>query len=158
MPSMSVKLVNHSSEMFPVPEPNLDLVDEAPNMDARLGWEWKPSGVKWLDPEVSSEVGEFPNETPLTDKQKIYALHRVKGCSSQFPFFSKRTALGVNLTDMQNLDPEMTVDDIIRNRDAQLTPSQYFFYICPSFFKESRLPPLARRQSSGRNLPELASN
>ncbi|KAJ7441695.1 hypothetical protein FB451DRAFT_1414484 [Mycena latifolia] len=80
------------SEMFPVPEPNLDLVDEAPDMDARLGWEWKPSSVKGLDPEVSLEVGEFPNDTPLTDKQKIYALHRVKGCPSQFPFFSKRTA------------------------------------------------------------------
>ncbi|KAJ7465620.1 hypothetical protein FB451DRAFT_1487168 [Mycena latifolia] len=106
------------SQMFPVPEPNLDLVDEAPDMDARLGWEWKPSGVKWLDPEVSSEVVEFPNETPLTDKQKIYALHRVKGCPSQFPFFRKRTAFLVNLTDMQNLDPEMTVDNIIRDQDS----------------------------------------
>ncbi|KAJ6536505.1 hypothetical protein B0H10DRAFT_2246340 [Mycena sp. CBHHK59/15] len=83
---------DRSSEMFPVPEPDLDLVDEAPDMDARLGWEWKPSGVKWLDPEVSSEVVEFPNGTQLTDKQKIYALHRVKGCPSQFPFYRKRTA------------------------------------------------------------------
>ncbi|KAJ6615015.1 hypothetical protein B0H10DRAFT_2042891, partial [Mycena sp. CBHHK59/15] len=106
------------SEMFPVPEPDLDLVDEAPDMDAHFGWEWKLSGVKWSDPEVSSEVVEFPNGTQLTDKQKIYALHRVKGCPSQFPFYRKRTAFFVDLTDMQNLDLEMTVDNIIRDQDS----------------------------------------
>ncbi|KAJ7263387.1 hypothetical protein C8J57DRAFT_1512889 [Mycena rebaudengoi] len=104
--------------MFPIPEPDLDLVDEAPDMDARLGWEWKPSGVKWLDPDVSSEVVEFPNGTPLTDKQKIYALHRVKGCPSQFPFYRRRTAFFVDLTDMEDLDLEMTVDNIIRDQDS----------------------------------------
>ncbi|KAJ7120114.1 hypothetical protein C8R44DRAFT_853464 [Mycena epipterygia] len=62
-----------SSEMFPVRERDLDLVDEVPDMDARLGWEWKPSGVKWLDPE---------------------------GCPSQFPFYRRRTASFVDLTDM----------------------------------------------------------
>ncbi|KAJ7766550.1 hypothetical protein DFH07DRAFT_955310 [Mycena maculata] len=77
---------DRSSEMFPVPE--LDLANKASDMDARLGWEWKPPGVKWLDPE-------------------IYALHRVKGCPSQFPFYRKRTAFFVDLTDMQNLDLEM---------------------------------------------------
>ncbi|KAJ6535643.1 hypothetical protein B0H19DRAFT_1241095 [Mycena capillaripes] len=107
-----------SSEMFPGPEPDLDLVDEAPEIDARLGWEWKPSGGKWLDPEVSSEVVEFPNGTPLTDKQKIYALHRVKGCPSQFPFYRRRTAFFVDLTDMEDLDTEMTVDNIIRDQDS----------------------------------------
>lgn len=113
---MSLQLINPSSEMFPIPEPDLDLVDEAPDMDARLGWEWKPSGVKWLDPDVSSEVVEFPNGTPLTDKQKIYALHRVKGCPSQFPFYRRRTAFFVDLTDMEDLDLEMTVDNIIRDQ------------------------------------------
>ncbi|KAJ7820503.1 hypothetical protein B0H14DRAFT_3735530 [Mycena olivaceomarginata] len=93
-----------SSEMFSVPEPDLDMVDEAPDMNARLGWEWKPSGMKWLDPEVSSEVVEFPNGTPLTDKQKIYVLHRVKGCPSQFPFYRRRTAFFIDLTDMEDLN------------------------------------------------------
>ncbi|KAJ6590821.1 hypothetical protein B0H10DRAFT_1960943 [Mycena sp. CBHHK59/15] len=70
MPLILLKLINPSSKMFPVPEPDLDLVDEALDMDAHLGWEWKPLGVKWLDPEVSLEVVEFPNGTPLTEKTK----------------------------------------------------------------------------------------
>ncbi|KAJ7921143.1 hypothetical protein B0H13DRAFT_2418038 [Mycena leptocephala] len=106
-----------SSEMFPV-EPDVDLANEAPDMDMHLGWEWKPSGVKWLDPEVSSEVVEFPDGAQLTEKQKIYALHRVKGCPSQFPFYRTRTAFLGDLTDVQNLDPEMTVDNIIRDQDS----------------------------------------
>ncbi|KAJ7235738.1 hypothetical protein B0H12DRAFT_135817 [Mycena haematopus] len=98
------------SGSFPVPEPAIDPVDEAPDMDARLGWEWKPSGVKWLDPEVSSEVVEFPRGMKLTDKSLIYALHRVKGCPSQFPFYSSRTAFLVDFTSMEGLEPNMTVD------------------------------------------------
>ncbi|KAJ7796708.1 hypothetical protein B0H14DRAFT_3157834 [Mycena olivaceomarginata] len=57
-------------------EANVPLADEAPNMDARLGWDFKPSNVKWLDPDVSSEVAEFPQGTRLTEKNKIYAFHR----------------------------------------------------------------------------------
>jgi hypothetical protein len=82
--------------------------------------------VKWLDPEVSSEVVEFANGTQLTDKQKIYALHRVKRCPSQFPFYRRHTAFFVDLTDMQDLDPEMTVDNIIRDQ------VDLFAAVCPS--------------------------
>ncbi|KAJ7703675.1 hypothetical protein B0H17DRAFT_1040862 [Mycena rosella] len=106
------------SEMVPLREPNVNLVGEAPDMDARLDWDWKPSGVTWLDPDVSSEVVKFPDGIQLTDKQKIYALHRVKGCPSQFPFYQTRTAFLVDLTDMQGLDSEMTVDSIIRDQDS----------------------------------------
>jgi hypothetical protein len=35
---ISLKLVNPSSEMFPV-EPDVDLANEAPEMDMQLGWE-----------------------------------------------------------------------------------------------------------------------
>ncbi|KAJ7075946.1 hypothetical protein B0H15DRAFT_805895 [Mycena belliarum] len=104
------------SQISPLPEQNLDLIDEAADMDARIGWEWKPSGVEWLDPEVSSEVVEFPDGTPLTDKLKVFAVHRVKGCPSQFPFYRRRTAFFVNFMEIPNLDPEMTVDNIIRDQ------------------------------------------
>lgn len=109
-------MINPSSEMVPLREPDVDLVGEAPDMDARLDWDWKPSGVTWLDPDVSSEVVNFPDGIQLTAKQKIYALHRVKGCPSQFPFYQMRTAFLVDLTDMQGLDSEMTVDSIIRDQ------------------------------------------
>ncbi|KAJ7663770.1 hypothetical protein DFH06DRAFT_1393433 [Mycena polygramma] len=99
------------------PEPDVDLVDEAPEMEALLGWQWKPSDVKWLDPGVSSEVVEFPNGIYLTGRTKIYALHRVKGCPSQFPFPPKRTAYLVDFTEIADLDPEMTVDDTVRGQD-----------------------------------------
>ncbi|KAJ6603390.1 hypothetical protein DFH09DRAFT_1068555 [Mycena vulgaris] len=61
MPFILLKLINPSCEMFPVPESDLDLVDKAPDMDAGLGWEWKPSGaasfvdltdMKDLNPEI----------------------------------------------------------------------------------------------------------
>ncbi|KAJ6517934.1 hypothetical protein C8R47DRAFT_1312518 [Mycena vitilis] len=99
-------------------EPDVHLVDEAPEMEALLGWQWKPSDVKWLDPGVSSEVVEFPNGVYLTGRTKIYALHRVKGCPSQFPFPPKRAAYLVDFTGIPDLDPAVTVDDTIRGQDA----------------------------------------
>ncbi|KAJ6629023.1 hypothetical protein B0H10DRAFT_2252350 [Mycena sp. CBHHK59/15] len=107
-----------ASISFPVPHSDVHVIDEPPDIDARLGWEWKPSNIKWLDPGVSSQVTDFPHGMKLTDKTKIYALHRVKGCPSQFPFFSKRTAYLVDLTEMSDLDPEMTVDDTLRDQDS----------------------------------------
>ncbi|KAJ7844689.1 hypothetical protein B0H13DRAFT_1908755 [Mycena leptocephala] len=64
-----------SSEMFLV-EPDVDLANEAPDMDMHFRWEWKPSGVKWLDPEVSSEVVDFPDGAQLTDKQYLFIASR----------------------------------------------------------------------------------
>ncbi|KAJ6611331.1 hypothetical protein B0H10DRAFT_2192985 [Mycena sp. CBHHK59/15] len=107
-----------ASISFPVPHSDVHVIDKAPDIDARLGWEWKPSNIKWLDPGVSSQVTDFPHGMKLTDKTKIYALHRVKGCPSQFPFFSKRTAYLVDLTEMSDLDPKMTVDDTLRDQDS----------------------------------------
>jgi hypothetical protein len=99
-------------------EADVPLADEAPNMDACLGWDFKPSNVKWLDPDVSSEVAEFPQGTRLTEKNKIYAFHRVTGCPSQFPFFRQRTGFLINLTDVKgmNSDRETTVDQRIRDQ------------------------------------------
>ncbi|KAJ7773919.1 hypothetical protein B0H16DRAFT_114703 [Mycena metata] len=56
----------------------------------------------------------------LTAKQKIYAFHRVKGCPSQFPFFRQRTAFLIDLTEVPdvNPDPEVTVDQLIRDQDT----------------------------------------
>ncbi|KAF8136866.1 hypothetical protein K438DRAFT_1786480 [Mycena galopus ATCC 62051] len=45
---------------------DFDLADEAADMDALLGWKFKPSNVTWLDPDVTSEVAEFPQGIKLT--------------------------------------------------------------------------------------------
>ncbi|KAF8207906.1 hypothetical protein K438DRAFT_1755304 [Mycena galopus ATCC 62051] len=76
-----------------------------------MGW-----GLELLRPLVSSQVVDFPHGINVTDKTKIYALHRVKGCPSQFPFSRRRMAHLLNLTGMQDLDPEMTVDDTLRDQ------------------------------------------
>ncbi|KAJ7760344.1 hypothetical protein B0H16DRAFT_1456406 [Mycena metata] len=44
------------------------LVGEAPNMDS---WEWKPSGLKWLDLYVSLEVVELLDKIKLTAKPSL---------------------------------------------------------------------------------------
>ncbi|KAJ7732028.1 hypothetical protein B0H16DRAFT_1770721 [Mycena metata] len=121
-PSVSVEIgpwggANWDAADPPV-QPNIDPVDEAEDMDARLGWDYRPSNVKWLDPDVSSEVTEFPQGIKLTEKNKIYAFHRVTGCPSQFPFFRQRTGFLINLTDMKNLDPKASVDQLIRDQDS----------------------------------------
>ncbi|KAJ6541314.1 hypothetical protein B0H10DRAFT_2244909 [Mycena sp. CBHHK59/15] len=69
------------------PHSDVHVIDEAPDIDARLGWEWKPSNIKWLDPGVSSQVTDFPHGMKLTDKTKIYALRRVKGAHRSFLSF-----------------------------------------------------------------------
>ncbi|KAJ6529350.1 hypothetical protein B0H19DRAFT_531758 [Mycena capillaripes] len=104
----------------PCPKPDVHPVDEAQDMDARLGWDYKPSKVKWLDPDVSSDITEFPQGIKLTEKNKIYALHRVTGCPSQFPFFRRRTGFLVNLTGIKDInpDPEVTIDQLIRDQDS----------------------------------------
>ncbi|KAJ6545927.1 hypothetical protein B0H10DRAFT_2385754 [Mycena sp. CBHHK59/15] len=105
---------------LPSIEPDVSLVDEAPDMDARLGWDFKPSNIKWLDSDVSSEVVEFPLGIKLTEKNKIYAFHRVTGCPSQFPFSRQRTGFLINLTGVTSMNPdrEVTVDQLIRDQDS----------------------------------------
>ncbi|KAJ7814720.1 hypothetical protein B0H13DRAFT_2381540 [Mycena leptocephala] len=119
-PSVSVEIGPWDGT--PYVEPDVRPVDEAPDIDAHLGWDFKPSNVKWLDPDVSSEVAEFPQGIRLTEKNKFYAFHRVTGCPSQFPFFRPRTGFLINLTDMKdmNRDGEVTVvqDQLIRDQDS----------------------------------------
>ncbi|KAJ7342305.1 hypothetical protein DFH08DRAFT_1081989 [Mycena albidolilacea] len=105
---------------FSCVEADFHLADEAMDMDARLGWDFKPSNVRWLDPDVSSEVAEFPQGIRLTGKNKIYAFHRVTAAHPQFPFFRKRTGYLINLTDMKDMNPDLdvTVDQLIRDQDS----------------------------------------
>ncbi|KAJ7723202.1 hypothetical protein B0H14DRAFT_3900303 [Mycena olivaceomarginata] len=124
-PSVSVEIgqwdgTNWTPADLPCVEADFHLADEAMDMDARLGWDFKPSNVRWLDPDVSSEVAEFPQGIRLTGKNKIYAFHRVTGCPSQFPFFRKRTGYLINLTDMKDMNPnsDVTVDQLIRDQDS----------------------------------------
>ncbi|KAF7362835.1 hypothetical protein MVEN_00633300 [Mycena venus] len=109
---------NWATADLPCMEANVRLADEAPDMDARLGWDFKPSKVEWLDPDVSSEVAEFPQGIRLTERNKIYAFHRVTGCPSQFPFSRQRTGFLINLTDVKGMNPdrEVTVDQLIRDQ------------------------------------------
>ncbi|KAJ7071887.1 hypothetical protein B0H15DRAFT_965755 [Mycena belliarum] len=77
-PSVSVEIQSwdgtdwrkQSPQTVFISAPEHDLAGEAPDMDSRLGWAWKPSGLKWLDDDVTSEVVEFPAGINLTDKQK----------------------------------------------------------------------------------------
>ncbi|KAJ7789731.1 hypothetical protein B0H14DRAFT_3572999 [Mycena olivaceomarginata] len=124
-PSVSVEIgqwdgTNWTPADLPCVEADFHLADEAMDMDARLGWDFKPSNVRWLDPDVSSEVAEFPQGIRLTGKNKIYAFHRVTGCPSKFPFFRKRTGYLINLTDMKDMNPDsdVTVDQLIRDQDS----------------------------------------
>jgi hypothetical protein len=99
---MPLKLPTSSASIsFHVPHSDVHVIDQAPDIDARLAWEWKLSNIKWLDPGVSFQV----TDSSLADEPKIYALHRVKGCPSHFPFFSKRTAYLVDLTNMDDFIP-----------------------------------------------------
>ncbi|KAJ7658241.1 hypothetical protein DFH06DRAFT_1196427 [Mycena polygramma] len=106
------------AEMGPVSQPGVDVEGEAADMDSRLGWDWRPSGLQWLDAGVSSEVVDFPDGIKLTGRQKVYALHRVKGCPSQFPFHERRTAFLVDFTGMDEVPAETSVDQIIRDQDS----------------------------------------
>ncbi|KAJ7612020.1 hypothetical protein DFH06DRAFT_153727 [Mycena polygramma] len=104
--------------MGPVSQPDVDVEGEAADMDSRLGWDWRPSGLLWLDAGVSSEVVDFPDGIKLTGKQKVYALHRVTGCPSQFPFNERRTAFLVDFTGVDEVPAETSVDQIIRDQDS----------------------------------------
>ncbi|KAJ7802761.1 hypothetical protein B0H14DRAFT_2614055 [Mycena olivaceomarginata] len=111
------------------------IADEAPDMDAHLGWDFTPSNIKWLDPDVSSKVAECPQGISLTEKNKLYAFHRVTGCPSQFPFLRQCTGFLINLTDVKELDRERTVDQRLsflgRSTGARNKPDAY---IPGSFF------------------------
>jgi hypothetical protein len=103
---MPLKLPTSSASIsFHVPHSDVHVIDQAPDIDARLAWEWKLSNIKWLDLGVSFQVTDSSPSMKLTNEPKIYALHRVKGCLSHFPFFSKHTAYLVDLTNMDDFIP-----------------------------------------------------
>ena len=111
-----MKLTNCSDDSAPSLGSRTNPAEEARVIDAHLSWEWKPSDLKWLDSGVSSEIVEFPQGIKVTDKNTIFALHRVKGCPSQFPFYHQRAAFLVDFTNMDHVDPEKTVDSILRDQ------------------------------------------
>ncbi|KAJ7730406.1 hypothetical protein B0H16DRAFT_1773850 [Mycena metata] len=124
-PSVSVEIgpwidATSWTTVDPSVDSDVNPVDEALDIDAHLGWDFKPSTIKWLDSDVSSEVAEFPLGIKLSESWKIYAFHRVTGCPSQFLFFDRQTAFLINLTDMADMDPdpEVTVDQLIRDQDT----------------------------------------
>ncbi|KAJ7334038.1 hypothetical protein DFH08DRAFT_814107 [Mycena albidolilacea] len=51
-----------------------DPAEEAPDIDAQLGWEWRPSDLKRLDSGVSSEIVEFPQGVKVQKFQQRTAL------------------------------------------------------------------------------------
>jgi hypothetical protein len=99
----------------------------------RLGWDLKPSNVKRLDPDVSSEVAEFPQGIRLTERNKIYAFHRVTGCLSQFPFFRPYTGFLINLTDMKDMNPdgEVTMDQLIHDQVRMVGAQAHASLVAP---------------------------
>jgi hypothetical protein len=55
-----LELTSASDNSAPALGSRNDPAEEAPDIDAQLGWEWRPSDLKRLDSGMSSEIVEFP--------------------------------------------------------------------------------------------------
>jgi hypothetical protein len=100
--------------------PAIDLIQyEMSNAKAQnfLGWEWQPSLTRWLDEGVSSEVCHFPQPIKVSERTKVSHVERVTGLPSQFPV---PTAFLINVTDIPNLDPDTTVDALLKDQVRSL--------------------------------------
>ncbi|KAJ6564162.1 hypothetical protein B0H19DRAFT_76035 [Mycena capillaripes] len=83
-----------------------------------LGWQWQKSSTRWVDEGVSSEVCHFPEAIKVSERTKVFYVERVTGLPSQFPIPRDATAFLINITHIPNLDPETTVDALLKDQDA----------------------------------------
>ncbi|KAJ6595184.1 hypothetical protein DFH09DRAFT_1073005 [Mycena vulgaris] len=96
-----------------------------------LGWEWQKSSTVWLDEGVSSEVCHFSPPTKVSERTKVSHVERVTGLPSQFSTPSQATAFLINVTDIHNLDPDSTVDVLLKDQ-----PKCCGVYACESLASE----------------------
>ncbi|KAJ7251891.1 hypothetical protein C8J57DRAFT_1474350 [Mycena rebaudengoi] len=100
---------------------NVDLTQyEISNADTQnfVGWEWQKSSTGWLDEGVSSEVCHFPHAINVSDRTKVFHVERVTGLPSQFPIPREATAFLINVTHIPNLDPDTTIDALLKDQDV----------------------------------------
>ncbi|KAJ6603450.1 hypothetical protein DFH09DRAFT_1354653 [Mycena vulgaris] len=81
-----------------------------------LGWEWQKSSTVWLDEGVSSEVCHFSPPIKVSERTRVSHVERVTALPSQFPTPSQATAFFINVTDTPNLDPDSTVDALLKDQ------------------------------------------
>ncbi|KAF7372385.1 hypothetical protein MVEN_00098900 [Mycena venus] len=101
--------------------PEIDLMQyEMSNAEAQnfLGWEWQSSSTRWLDEGVSSEVCHFPQAIKVSERTRVSHVERVTGLPSQFPIPREATAFLINVTNIPNLDPDTTVDALLKDQDV----------------------------------------
>ncbi|KAJ7784900.1 hypothetical protein DFH07DRAFT_947973 [Mycena maculata] len=101
--------------------PTVDLTQhEMSNSEAQnfLGWDWQESSTRWLDEGFSSEVYHFPQAIKVSDRIKVSHVERVTGLPSQFPIPLEATAFLINVTNILDLDPDTTVDALLKDQDV----------------------------------------
>jgi hypothetical protein len=81
-----------------------------------LGWQWQKSSTRWVDESVSSEVCHFPEAIKVSERTKVFYVERVTGLPSQFPIPRDATAFLINVTHIPNIDPETTVDALLKDQ------------------------------------------
>ncbi|KAJ7933308.1 hypothetical protein B0H13DRAFT_1856331 [Mycena leptocephala] len=81
-----------------------------------LGWDWQESSMRWLDEVVSSEVCHLPLEIKVSRRTKVSHVERVTGLLSQFPIPLEAIAFLINVTNIPDCDPELTVDNLLKEQ------------------------------------------
>ncbi|KAJ7842913.1 hypothetical protein B0H13DRAFT_1909595 [Mycena leptocephala] len=78
-----------------------------------LGWQWQKLSTRWVDEGVSLEVCHFPEAIKVSERTKVFY---VTGLPSQFTIPRDATAFLINVTHIPNLDPETTVDALLKDQ------------------------------------------
>ncbi|KAJ7909723.1 hypothetical protein B0H13DRAFT_1877422 [Mycena leptocephala] len=107
--------------------PEIDLMQyDMSNAEAQnfLGWEWQSSSTRWLDEGVSSEVCHFPQAIKVSERTRVSHVEPVTGLPSQFPIPREATTFLINVTNIPNLDPDTTVDALLKDQRDRLVEAQ----------------------------------
>jgi hypothetical protein len=116
---LGFKMSDLGDDCTHIGSPEIDLMQyDMSNAEAQnfLGWEWQSSSTRWLDEGVSSEVCHFPQAIKVSERTRVSHVERVTGLPSQFPIPREATAFLINVTNIPNLDPDTTVDALLKDQ------------------------------------------
>ncbi|KAJ7289902.1 hypothetical protein C8J57DRAFT_1214220 [Mycena rebaudengoi] len=114
-PSLALRSVSVAADS---PPPHLWGSDDLGPNNNFVGWEWQKSSTRWLDEGVSSEVCHCPHAINVSDRTKVFHVERVTGLPSGFPIPREATAFLINVTHIPNLDPDTTIDALLKDQDV----------------------------------------
>ncbi|KAJ7737995.1 hypothetical protein B0H16DRAFT_1762096 [Mycena metata] len=127
-----------------------------------LGWEWQKSSTVWLDEGVSSKVCHFSPPLEVSKRTRVSHIECVTGLPSQFPIPSQATAFLIDVTNIPHLNPDSTVDAILKDQDVHSwggstgSRSKVDAYV-PGFFSIALIPrpasPVVVRSQHAAELP-----